>query len=249
MALQTELRKQGDYLFKNRSHLPIIFLITGLCVFIYGKMGGQTMINALSTEYYRFICLGICLLGLAIRVLTVGHTPKNTSGRNTCQGQVASQINTTGMYSLLRHPLYLGNFFMWLGVAMLTENLWFAVSFIFLYGLYYERIMYAEEAFLVEKFGSAYLEWAGRTPAFLPNPKNYRKPKYPFCIVKVLKKEKNGLAAIFLLFWIFDLAGNSALSKHLVIVYDFWFYAAASTCVIYLLLKVIKKKNLLRERN
>jgi uncharacterized protein YjfI (DUF2170 family) len=34
MALQEELKTQGDFLFKNRSYLPLIILVIGLSVFI-----------------------------------------------------------------------------------------------------------------------------------------------------------------------------------------------------------------------
>ena len=34
---------------------------------------------------------------------------KNTSGRNT-HDQVADSLNTSGIYSIVRHPLYVGNF-------------------------------------------------------------------------------------------------------------------------------------------
>ena len=70
---------------------------------------------------------------------------------------------------MVRHPLYLGNFFMWLGVAMLTENTWFSIAFVLFYAFYYERIMYAEESFLRAKFGKTYLDWAAQVPAFIPS--------------------------------------------------------------------------------
>ena len=55
---------------------------------------------------------------------------------------------------------------MWLGLCLLTQNLWFTISFILIYWVYYERIMFAEEAFLTKKFGDTYLEWASRRPLF-----------------------------------------------------------------------------------
>lgn len=250
MALQKEFKAQGDFLFKNRSYLPLLILAIGLGVFLYGQY-----INAFNNEnippsFYEYICLGISLLGLAIRVFTVGHTPKNTSGRNTSCGQVADELNTTGIYSLVRHPLYLGNFLMWLGVALLTENFWFTVAFVLLYWLYYERIMYAEENFLIGKFGKAYLEWASVTPAFFPCFKNYRHPNYPFSLKKVLKKEKNGLAAIFIIFWLFQWCEDAISEKSLLqLNKDFWFYSALISSVIYLILKIIKKRKLLEEIN
>ncbi|MAZ29218.1 MAG: lipid A phosphate methyltransferase [Cytophagaceae bacterium] len=249
MALQREFKTQGDYLFKNRSYLPILFLLVGLAVLLYGEDTEPVQIEEIHIDLYKFVCLTISLLGLLIRIFTVAHTPKNTSGRNTMEGQLADELNTTGMYSLVRHPLYLGNFFMWLSVGMLTENFWFTIAFVLLYWLYYERIMYVEENFLIDKFGDRYLVWARHTPAFVPSFKNYVNPKYSFCILKVLKKEKNGLAAIFLIFWLFDWAGSQFETRTLHIYFDFWFYAAITSTTIYLILKVMKKKNMLTETN
>lgn len=245
MALQEELKTQGDFLFRNRSYLPLVILVIGLAVFINTKYYEVQTPDTWFSESYEFICLGISLLGLLVRVITVGHTPKNTSGRNTKDGQIAEELNTTGIYSVVRHPLYLGNFFMWLGVAMLTENTWFSVAFVFFYVIYYERIMYAEESFLRTKFGQIYLDWAVNVPVFVPSFKNYVKPKYPFSIKKVLKKEKNGLCAVFLLFWVFDLFGDLIVTETFSIEFTFWLYGAVISTVIYFILKVMKKRKML----
>ncbi|GHU14504.1 hypothetical protein FACS189441_4300 [Betaproteobacteria bacterium] len=106
---------------------------------------------------------------LPIIILFVGtatYTPANTSGRNTTGGQLADCLNTTGIYSIVRHPLYLGNFLMWFGISLLTGNLWFVTAFCLIYCVYYERIMYAEEQFFRRKFGIVYTEWAAKTPVF-----------------------------------------------------------------------------------
>ena len=246
MALQEELKTQGDFLFKNRSYLPLIILVIGLSVFIHSEYQNKIIDNRIP-ELFNYIWLSISLFGLYIRVVTVAHTPKNTFGRNTKEGQIAEQLNTTGIYSIVRHPLYLGNFFMWLGVAMLTNNTWFVIAFILLYAFYYERIMYAEESFLIQKFGDTYLDWAKNTPAFIPSFKYYQKAKYPFSIKKALKKEKNGLAAVFLIFWVFSFTGKMVKGK--AIEFDFWFYGALASTMIYIVLKIVKKQKLLDEIN
>jgi len=250
MSLQRELRVQGDYLFKKRSYLPLFFLAAGLGVFLYEKYFESIDPDEITSNYYVFVCLAISLLGFLIRITTVGHTPKNTSGRNTGSGQIADELNTTGIYSTVRHPLYLGNFFMWMGVAMLTENLWFTIAFILLYWIYYERIMYAEENFLILKFNNTYLNWASQTPAFIPSPQNYQRPKYSFSLKKVLKKEKNGLAAVFLIFWLFQWSENVVTQRKIFqLNLDFWFYAAIFSSTLYVILKILKKKKLLQTTN
>jgi hypothetical protein len=41
MALQAELRSQGDFLFKYRSYFPLLLLVSGLAMFVLGKMSGD----------------------------------------------------------------------------------------------------------------------------------------------------------------------------------------------------------------
>ena len=112
----------------------------------------------------RFSLLAPCGRSrLAIRAYTIGHTPKGTSGRNT-KKQVANALNTTGAYSLVRNPLYLGIFFMGLGVALFAHLWWLTLIYVLAFWLYYERVIFAEEAYLRDKFGAEYLSWADRTP-------------------------------------------------------------------------------------
>ena len=238
MALQEELQEQGNFLFKYRSYFPILFLIISLIAY-YVELDKDN--QWIFSQNYWYFSLAVGLLGLIIRIFTVGYTPKNTSGRNTKEGQVADELNETGIYSLVRHPLYLGNYFMWLGVAMLVANPWFILAFTLTYWVYYERIMYAEEAFLRGKFEQKYLTWAADKPAFVPKIATPKTPKYPFSIKKVLKKEKNGLWALFGLFWLFDLLKNSLPQGKFVLLENFWFWGFCSTGVLYFILKFLKK--------
>lgn len=241
MPLQEELEKQGNFLFKYRGSLPILILIAALCVFAY-----QVKTQSFPT-YYQYLCFAVSCFGLLIRVYAVGHTPKNTSGRNTKE-QIADEINTTGIYSTVRHPLYVGNFFMWLGAALLTYHLWFILFFIAFYWLYYERIMFAEEQFLRKKFGDSYLVWASKTPAFIPAFSHFQKPKYPFSFKKIIRKEVNGILNIFIVFALFDAVSYFIMNKSLGISDFFWISGVCITLIFYLILKVLSKStNLLHD--
>jgi protein-S-isoprenylcysteine O-methyltransferase Ste14 len=202
MALQEELEKQGNWLFRYRGILPLFLLVSGIIVYTLTNLHQDLFIHLNGTIYHKWFCLFIGLIGLLIRVFTVGFTPANTSGRNT-RTQLADELNKTGIYSIVRHPLYLGNFFMWLSIALLTENGWFVIVFILAYWIYYERIMFAEEQFLRKKFGDTYLIWSAQVPAFLPSFdfSEFKKPGVRFSWKKVVKKEKNGLFALFLIFF------------------------------------------------
>lgn len=239
MALKTEFATQGNFLFRYRSYFPIMLL--PLAAWVIYLQRGDAIFESSSLLKLEYLAIIICTVGLIIRIITVGFTPANTSGRNTAQGQVADTVNTQGMYSLVRHPLYVGNFFMWLGIAVLTANFWFILSFIFAYWLYYERIMYAEEDFLTTKFGSRYTDWTAVTPAFIPRLGGWKGSDLTFSIKKVLKKEKNGLFAIFLLVWIFDIYVNYLKSGQFIVFTTHLFWLMALTGVTYFILKVIKK--------
>jgi protein-S-isoprenylcysteine O-methyltransferase Ste14 len=241
MALQEEFDRQGQWLFRYRGTIPLVILVIGLGIFLNSKLNPASSIlgNGFPKKYYEYICLAVSLLGLIVRIYTVGYTPKNTSGRNVKQ-QVADSLNTTGSYSIVRHPLYVGNFLMWLGPALLTENLWFVGFFCLVYWLYYERIMFAEEQYLRGKFGEPYLKWAERVPAFIPRFRGHVKPDTPLSWKKVLKKEKNGLAATFLVFFLFDAAGELIRGQR-----DFNLFiavGAGATTLIYIVLTLMKRR-------
>lgn len=249
MALQEELEKQGVWLFRYRSYLPLVVLLIGTILYLRTEIYPDTFFLE-ETPYeifYEMGCLLVSLLGLFIRIYTVGHTPKNTSGRNV-KNQLADYLNTTGSYSVVRHPLYVGNFLMWLGPALITGNLWFIVAFCFFYWIYYERIMFAEEQFLRKKFGETYLNWAKNVPAFIPKFRSFVKPNLPFSWKKVLKKEKNGVFALFLIYCTFDILGEVIENEH---EYNYFIiFACIATGVAYFILKYLKKHtSVLNEEN
>jgi protein-S-isoprenylcysteine O-methyltransferase Ste14 len=215
MALQEEFEKQGNWLFRYRSSLPLFILVIGIYINLRTEFHPETFIFKGTTYeiYYETFCLMVSLFGLFIRVYTVGHTLDWTSGRNTTEGQVAIVLNKTGIYSIVRHQLYLGNFFMWLGPAMLSGQFWFIAAFGLFYWVYYERIMFAEEQFLRGKFKSEYTNWAQNIPAFIPNFKNFVKPEVVFSWIKVIRNEKNGLLSVFFIFCVFDIVGEMIEKK------------------------------------
>lgn len=241
MPLQEEFEKQGIWLFRYRGVLPIFIFLIGAGLVIYSKYNPQVF--ALEESPYEvpyfYFCLLVSLIGLAIRIYTVGHTPPNTSGRNTKE-QIADTLNTTGIYSTVRHPLYVGNFFMWLGPALLTGNIWFVISFILFYWLYYERIMFAEEQFLRRKFGNVYLDWASNIPAFIPSFRNFKKPALPFNWKKVLKKEKTGIFLTFLIFAALHVAGQVIQDKG---TYDYVIIGLLGASIVYyIIVKLLGKQ-------
>jgi protein-S-isoprenylcysteine O-methyltransferase Ste14 len=182
----------------------------------------------------------ISFLGLAVRVMIVGRAPQGTSGRNTRE-QVANSLTTTGIYSLVRHPLYLANFLIMLGFVMVPHIWWLALLMTCIYALYYERIMLTEEAFLRKSFGEHFEDWAAVTPTFIPKLTGWKPSPVPFCWRTVLQREYNAFFLIVAVFFLEDFFGDSVAEGRLKLS-PIWFGAFLVAFVISTTLRTLKKR-------
>jgi len=235
MALVHEFERSGNWLFKRRSWLPLFLVATGIVIMYLGNR--QAIFFDLRDE---MIFLGISLLGELIRILTVGFAPRGTSGRNTGDGQIAWELNVTGAYSVLRHPLYLGNFLMWLGPVLFLRSVWFTVFFFLIYWLYYERIMFAEEQFLRRKFGEAYDKYSEKVSSIIPLGFKFIMPKLPFSTKNVMKREYNSFVNIFLIFAALDLFRNYFLTGRIYFT-RIWLYLLIGALLIWVIIRSVHK--------
>jgi protein-S-isoprenylcysteine O-methyltransferase Ste14 len=199
MRLNDHFTTTGAQLFRWRSYLILTFV-----PFLFLTMWQGEQVEAVVGQgfgaAYELICIGLVALGEAIRILTVGFVPRGTSGRNTA-GQLAEVLNTTGAYSLVRNPLYLGNCIMYLGVALYSQSLLLALIMGLVLLPYYERIIAAEERFLSAKFGAPYEDWATTVPAFFPRMTGWAPPALPFSWASVIRREHASIfGAIFALY-------------------------------------------------
>ncbi|MCB1397141.1 MAG: DUF1295 domain-containing protein [Rhodobacter sp.] len=194
----------GHVLFRWRSYLLFAFLP----LFIWAVSEGEALEvrwgDAVG-EITEVLALLLLVLGEAIRVLTVGFVPHGTSGRNTDKGQIAERLNTTGLYSTTRNPLYLGNCLMYVALALYTQHLWVVAVLGLTLTLYYERIIAAEESFLLEKFGEPYREWSAQTPVFWPRLRNWRRPDMPFSLRTVIRREHVSALGGFVVLYLLEL--------------------------------------------
>ncbi len=241
MALIHSFESSGNFLFKYRGQIPVVLFVLAIPV-IYFTDYSCFAKTAWLEPVAMWLAIALSLLGFVIRAITIGTTPKGTSGRNTKQ-QVAEVLNSTGIYSTVRHPLYLGNYFMWIGIVAFTYNIWFVLTVSLAYWLYYERIMFAEERFLERKFGEDYLDWSLQAPAFWPSFKNYKKSKVPFSIKVVLRREYSGVLATVLGFIFVAVARDYFLSLQYEVpyVWNWWYaYILGGTVVITIILRSLK---------
>jgi protein-S-isoprenylcysteine O-methyltransferase Ste14 len=237
MSLRSQLERNGSWLFRHRSYLPLVAIPIFLaCLSSFKYLGASHELN----EVWQLFCLAISSAGLALRVIAVGRAPLGTSGRNTRE-QVARTLTTTGIYSVVRHPLYLGNYLILIGMALWPHVWWLAALASCLFALYYERIMLAEEAFLLERFDGAFETWAAATPAFIPRFRGWKPSEITFCWRTVLQREYNAFILIIGVFFLFDLIGDSLAERRWHLGYG-WFSFFLAGFVIFATLRTLKKR-------
>lgn len=246
MALREDFERQGAWLFRWRSYMPLVMvavLVANMAQFDYLAHSRARQ------DQWEGVCLAVSGLGFVVRALVIGYVPRGTSGRNTAEGQVAEVLNTNGMYTLVRHPLYLGNFLMWLGIALIPRSPSLVAINCFVFWLYYERIMFAEEEYLRRKFGVAYETWAARTPTFWPSPRTvaealtgrWARPGLPFSARNVLKREYSGVLAVAVLFALVDVLGGW-IAEHRASLDQFGASVLAVGAFVYVLLRTLKRR-------
>lgn len=237
MPLIEEFERSGAWLFRWRSYLPLLFLpLIILAVVRYPLLDD----NFRWHFAWSLNCFAISLAGLWVRCHTVGHAPPRTSGRNTKE-QVAESLNTLGLYSIVRHPLYLGNCLIVLGIVMQTCSWWLIALYATSFALYYERIMFTEEMFLRNKFGREFIEWGNHTPAFIPSIRQWTKVNRPMDWEKVVQQECAAIAVITVAFPGLELAIHSNQPGDIG-VETWWSLVAITGIILYAIARVMKRR-------
>ncbi len=243
MALREEIEAQGKFIFRWRSYLPLAFLPLFAAALMNAKYLERTYGPDVENLWSVF-CLLVSFSGLAVRAMVAGYVPRGTSGRNV-EWQAASTLNTTGIYSVVRHPLYLGNFVIFMGIVLFIESWWFALVGVLGFLLYHERIMFTEEEFLRGKFGEPFLQWAAQTPAFFPDFRKWRRPALPFSLKTVLRREYSTFMGMAAAFTFVGILAHLLSEKRLVLRPGWMVFFGASLAIYFTLLTLKKNTHLL----
>ena len=118
---------------------------------------------------WRAIAQGLLVvlqfLGLSLILLCV-------FGRTWCTlyigGHKKRELITAGPYSLVRNPLYVFTFIGTAGLGLLAGSFVLAFAFLALAVAVFTPVVRAEEAFLADAFGDAFLSYAASVPRFWP---------------------------------------------------------------------------------
>ncbi len=101
-----------------------------------------------------FICIGIGLIA-ALPALITFYKTKNT----LITILPAKSLQTSGMYSISRNPMYVGLLFVYIGMAFLKGNWWTIILIPFVILMVTQMIIIKEEKYLERAFGETYLDY------------------------------------------------------------------------------------------
>jgi protein-S-isoprenylcysteine O-methyltransferase Ste14 len=180
VSKRTFLQKHGIVRSAIRKDL-IFFAIPAILVFFVGMLVStlhwwvrMTAILKNSLKHpERFSLLtvnnllGLGLITLGFIILIVAHLTIGRFQASTLIIREDHQLITHGIYSLVRHPIYLGVILVAMGIPICTASLYGFLIMSALVPVFLVRIR-LEEKLLVEEFGEVYLVYRRRTRKLIP---------------------------------------------------------------------------------
>jgi protein-S-isoprenylcysteine O-methyltransferase Ste14 len=151
-AEQSRAARIGAWMFRYRSFLPVPIVIIGLAVPGWQRLSTWAL------------GAGWILLGEAFRLAGVAAAGTVTRRRS----RDVRELVTWGVFAMTRNPLYVGNFFIWIGFAFMSGVPWFPLVAAVLFALEYHYIVAYEEGVLESTFGPEYLAYKTQTPRWAP---------------------------------------------------------------------------------
>ncbi len=235
MLLEDQLHKIGHGLFRYRSYTPLL-IVPLLCLEAHDIYWTH---NTMWDIPYELACFLVAMIGIAIRAGTTGFVTRGTSGRNTNR-QRADVLNTTGLYSIVRNPLYVGNYLILLGVTLLSQNWELILINTTLFLAVYVPIIMVEERFLLETFGDRFRRYSAKVPCLVPSLRRWIAPDRPWSWKMFLRRENDTLFSTVLAFAMTEYFRERFTAGELRLDW-LWLNIVIGTAAIWAVLKFLKR--------
>lgn len=121
----------------------------------------------------------LVLIGEGIRLWAngyIGHKKVNRTRKNEGESPIGTMI-TAGPYAYVRHPLYLGTFFIVTGICVAAGRILFAALVLAVFVWIYQRKMNEEDRLLSDEIGAGHSDYMKAVPQWIPLRIPFKKPR------------------------------------------------------------------------
>jgi protein-S-isoprenylcysteine O-methyltransferase Ste14 len=196
MSLHERLIQVGGVFYRWRSYTPLVVL---LLIWLERHQFTLILDSPSGELVFEIACLSLAWTGELVRIIALGYSGPGTSGRGT-RSMHTPELNTLGIYSITRNPIYLGNFIIFMGITLLAQSWELLLLNALLFACQYVPIILAEEQFLSSRFPEQYSRYQTEVPCFMPKPSLWRSSTRPWSWRIILKKEPDSIMALMAMF-------------------------------------------------
>lgn len=159
-------RKNKSVKTSDKKSLRLLYALITIGYFLSFSIGATNLGRIHSWNIFFAVGMSFFAAGLVIRLLSIA-TLKRYFSYSVATVQ-SHQIVDTGMYKYIRHPGYLGQMIIFLGISIAISN-WISIPAMMIsVAIGYAYRIIVEEGFMVEQFGEDYLDYQKRTKKIIP---------------------------------------------------------------------------------
>ena len=155
----------GEHRWGDTGQLILLVMFLGVWITDSFIFHYSTFLLDVVSDYIRIVVAGLILFA-GWRLARGGI--KAVFGTNREKPEVIS----TGVFRIVRHPIYTGAILFYLGAAVITMSIASGAFTLLILGFYIAISKY-EERLLAEKFGDDYLEYKKKTGMLFPKRRSY----------------------------------------------------------------------------
>lgn len=179
-------RARASFLVRRRTQIGLVlFLLLLPCLALVSFAWEQDVVISfiLRTLGYALVVLGV--LGRLWCLVYIGARKDR-------------ELQMTGPYSLVRHPLYVGSLLLGVGFSLYTENPLVLGIVLIYFAVQYRVTISHEEAVLANLFGEQHADYVRRVPCFIPRLSGFN-PEPPGAITNLQPLRQEAVHALVFL--------------------------------------------------
>jgi protein-S-isoprenylcysteine O-methyltransferase Ste14 len=167
MSIRQRLMRENDIVKAgDKASIWILFIFIGIGYFLSFRIGMTRLGRIYHWDTFFTIGAILVIVGLIIRIKSILTLKQHFT--YTVTKIENHELIETGLYKIIRHPGYLGQLIIFIGVSVSLSN-WLSIILmiipVFLGYIYRIKV---EEQFMIVQMGQKYIDYQKRTKRLIP---------------------------------------------------------------------------------